>query len=70
MSNETQLWIEAGKTLAADPDAKVRCPRCGGDHLLVQDVPAGPTKIERHLRCPSCGAYNAILMKRPKDFEA
>ena len=65
MSNETEKWIEAGKILAADPDANVVCPRCGAAHLEVQDAPAGPAKIERHLICPSCGAYNAILMKRP-----
>jgi len=70
MSDEMQKWIEAGKTLAANPDAKVKCPCCGTAFLSVQDVPAGHTKIERHLRCPTCGAYNAILMKRPEESES
>ena len=67
MSNETRQWIDAGKILAVDPTATVVCPRCGNADLVVHDVSASPTTIERHLRCPVCGAYNAILMKRPQE---
>lgn len=61
MVTETQRWIEAGKILAADATAEVRCPRCVKGDLQVQDVQIGD-RIERHLRCPKCGGYNAILL--------
>lgn len=61
MKTEVERWIEAGKVLALDPSAKVLCPRCTSTYLTVRDVPLGPTKMERHLRCASCGAYNAII---------
>jgi hypothetical protein len=61
MATETLRWIEAGKILVADATAKVCCPRCGEADLVVQDVQIGD-RIERHLRCPKCGGYNAILL--------
>jgi predicted RNA-binding Zn-ribbon protein involved in translation (DUF1610 family) len=54
------LWIEAGKILAVDPKAVVKCPDCGEAELTVFDAPSGAARIERHMRCPKCGAYNAL----------
>lgn len=54
-------WIAAAKILATDPTAKVPCPECGSADLYVQDAPTAAGKVERHLSCPDCGAYNAIL---------
>jgi len=66
MTDETRRWIEAGRTLATDAEAQVSCPRCGLTALVVTDAspPDDPTLIERHLRCPGCGAYNAIRLRR------
>jgi predicted RNA-binding Zn-ribbon protein involved in translation (DUF1610 family) len=55
-----ELWIEAGKILAVDPAAVVKCPDCGDANLDVTDTKTGATHIERHMRCPKCGAYNAL----------
>ena len=59
---EWPRWVEAAKVLAADPRAQVPCPRHGDGTLEVHDIadPADPTSIERHLRCPVCGATNII----------
>jgi len=64
MNTETQRWIEAAKVLAMDPTAKVRCPRNNDSDLEVEDVVINETHLERHLRCPKCGAYNAILLPK------
>ena len=63
MSNE--LWIDAGKTLAVDPQAVVKCPDCGKAELTIFDTPTGASHVERHMRCPKCGAYNALLKRNP-----
>jgi hypothetical protein len=67
MSTETERWIEAGKTLAVDPAAKVSCPRCLDAYLMVTDVtvPNQPGLMERHMQCPKCDAYNAARIQRP-----
>lgn len=61
MTSETERWIKAGMRLAANPTAATTCPRCGDATLEVEDVRAGD-RVERHLRCPRCGGYNAILI--------
>ena len=61
MSKES--WVEAGKILAVDLKAVVKCPDCGEAELAVFDTPAGPTHIERRMLCPGCGAYNALLKR-------
>jgi uncharacterized C2H2 Zn-finger protein len=68
MQDETQRWIQAAKTLADDPSAKVPCPRCSAESLQVEDVPnpADPEVMERILRCPRCGAMNALRLRRPR----
>ena len=67
VSPQWQQWVEAAKTLSADPSAQVLCPRNGDAYLTVEDVadPADPTRVERYLRCPTCGAYNVIRSPRP-----
>ncbi len=62
----TKKWIAAGKILAVDPTAKVRCPVCGEADLIATDVPVeGGKKFERIMRCPNCGARNILLMNKP-----
>ncbi|BAV52096.1 hypothetical protein MesoLj113a_53920 [Mesorhizobium sp. 113-1-2] len=55
-----EFWIEAGEVLALDPKAVVKCPECGEADLTVFDTKAGRDHIERHMRCPKCGAHNAL----------
>jgi len=55
-----ELWIKAGSLLAVDPKASVKCPECGDADLEVSDTKAREDHIERHMRCPKCGAYNAL----------
>jgi hypothetical protein len=61
-SKEWARWVEAAKILAADPKAKVRCPRNQDGFLEVEDgvTSTRPRHIERYLRCPMCGATNVI----------
>jgi hypothetical protein len=60
VSPEWERWVEAAKILAADPTARVICPRNGDSYLQVTDIPMGDGKVERRLRCPVCHATNFI----------
>ena len=64
--SEWQRWVKAAKVLALDPTAQVLCPHNLDGYLQVTDVPSSqdPSQIERHLRCPVCGATNIILNPR------
>ena len=57
-------WIAAGVVLANDPNVDVDCPVCGMAKLFVRDIrrSAGSSEFERLLKCPSCGARNALRM--------
>lgn len=68
MKTESSRWIEAGKILAENPGAKVLCPRNQDAELVVKDESPSdhPEIVERHMRCPKCGAYNAIRLRRGK----
>lgn len=69
MSNEiTNRWIEAGKNIAIDPNAKVLCPVCQKVFLQVTDVrnSTNTSEVERHMVCNECGAYNALRLYRPE----
>ncbi|MDX8460738.1 hypothetical protein [Mesorhizobium humile] len=55
-----ELWIKAGSLLATDPKASIKCPECDEADLEVCDTKAGDDHVERHMRCPKCGAYNAL----------
>jgi len=59
----TERWIAAGKCLAKDPLERVRCPVCQNDFLVTKDLSAGPSKVERLMTCPRCGAKNFLLMR-------
>lgn len=66
MTTESHRWIEAGKILAGNPKAKVLCPKNQDAELVVTDESPRehPEIIERHMRCPKCGAYNSIRLHR------
>jgi len=63
-----RLWIEAGKLLATDKTAGVRCPERDDGTLTVHDVPfpGDPSMMERYLICDTCGARNIIRMRTRK----
>jgi hypothetical protein len=68
MTPAGKKWVEAGKTLAVDPSAVVRCPERDDGILLVHDeVISGGEMMERYMVCETCGARNILLMriKRP-----
>jgi hypothetical protein len=66
ITSASKRWIEAGKILAQDPSALVRCPERNDGTLHVHDeiTPDGKM-MERYLICETCGAQNIILMKAP-----
>ena len=66
MATETQRWIEAGKLIAKDRLARVLCPRFEHAYLEVEDIPnpADPEELERIMKCPECGATNALRIRR------
>lgn len=66
MKTETMKWIEAGKLISNDANARVECPRCGRAILEVHDVPvdADPAAFERYMTCHACGGRNVLRMKR------
>ena len=65
-SEITKRWIEAGKNIAVNPNAKVLCPVCQKAYLEVKDIKNAnnPSEIERHMICPECGAHNALKLTR------
>jgi len=67
-TTSARRWIEAGKILAADKSALVRCPECEDGVLTVHDEVSAsdPIMIERYLICEKCGARNVIRMKAPR----
>jgi hypothetical protein len=66
MSEPWKKWVEIAKIVSVDPKAIVKCPVCGVGQLLIWDEPAehDPSRWERHMRCPVCGATNSILMSQ------
>jgi predicted RNA-binding Zn-ribbon protein involved in translation (DUF1610 family) len=58
-------WRDAGLAAARDPHARIPCPRCGEAELHIEDHPGVAGVIERWLRCPACGAHEAIRLRRP-----
>jgi predicted RNA-binding Zn-ribbon protein involved in translation (DUF1610 family) len=62
VKDERQRWVDAGIALAKDPRAVVVCPHCGKANLEVTDQSLGNHQLERHMRCPLCGAYNSLRM--------
>jgi|JI10StandDraft_1071094.scaffolds.fasta_scaffold42332_2 predicted RNA-binding Zn-ribbon protein involved in translation (DUF1610 family) len=66
MNDRWKEWASAGKTLAADPTAKVLCPECYQGFLVVEDryPESSVDKFERCLQCPKCGKLNILLMTK------
>lgn len=65
-SIKTQKWIEAGKIIAQNPNAKVLCPECGKNNLEVQDIrnENNSSELERIMECPVCKARNILRLRR------
>ncbi|RKG76653.1 hypothetical protein D7W79_17325 [Corallococcus exercitus] len=65
ISETSKAWIHAGKILAENPAAQVRCPEKGDGFLAVHDeaFPRDATRFERYLVCDVCGARNVMLMR-------
>ncbi|MBN1518222.1 hypothetical protein JXA32_16795 [Candidatus Sumerlaeota bacterium] len=66
MNNDlNKRWIDAATELAVNPSKKVLCPYCEKAFLRVIDVKLGDEKgIERHIQCPQCKRYDALLMRQ------
>ena len=62
----SQRWINVAVTLSNDPTEQVLCPVFQKEYLDVFDVPfeEDENRLERHMHCKNCGAYNALLMKK------
>jgi hypothetical protein len=71
-TSKVRQWLEAGKTLAVDPSARVRCPEKDDGFLTVNDVPfpGDPSTVERYLVCETCGARNVLRMRVPPKDQA
>jgi len=66
MKAESKKWLDAAILLGRDPTAKVRCPVCEHEYLMVRDVYPEPDSdlFERYLECPNCKSRNIMRMKR------
>ncbi|MCQ1528818.1 hypothetical protein [Lutispora saccharofermentans] len=66
ISSKTQKWIEAGKLIAENPDAKILCPECEQNNLEVKDIrnDNNVSELERIMYCSNCGARNILRLKR------
>jgi DNA-directed RNA polymerase subunit RPC12/RpoP len=66
MKEETQRWIKAGTLIANNPECLVKCPECQKEFLEIEDIRAdnNPELLERHMKCPSCGARNVLRLRR------
>jgi hypothetical protein len=54
VSEVSARWLAAGKALAPNPTAKVKCPECGRAGLVVTDAHAEP------LPSDGCNAHHAM----------
>jgi hypothetical protein len=63
MKDSSKRWIEAGVILAENPEAYVPCPVCAEGRLEVEDAPhpGAPERLDRYLRCVSCGAQEVLV---------
>jgi transposase-like protein len=53
MNDAARRWREAAGLLSGDPTARVRCPSCGADFLVVAAADEGGAR-KLHLTCPRC----------------
>lgn len=66
MRETSQLWIEAAIVLAHDTTARIPCPECAAEFLVVLDAPR-PNEIgyvNRYLQCTSCQAFQVLSRVR------
>ena len=56
-------WVKAAADLIRNPYAQVLCPNCGVAFLTVEDEQLDDQHIDRHLKCPNCGAHETVLKK-------
>jgi hypothetical protein len=69
MTPAGKKWVEAGKALAIDSSARIRCPERDDGVLQVRDVPTPDgTMMERYMTCDTCGAQNVILMRAKRSY--
>lgn len=54
MNDAARRWREAAGVIAGDPTARVRCPSCGADFLVVADAGDAGAPGKLHLTCPRC----------------
>jgi hypothetical protein len=66
MKSKSQKWIEAGKIIADNPNASIKCPECEQDDLVIQDIQNDyeTFEIERIIYCKNCGARNILRLNR------
>jgi len=66
MKEETKKWIEVGKILSQYPNRELKCPVCNKGILEVKDISSksNPELCERIMRCPTCGAWNTMRLKK------
>jgi DNA-directed RNA polymerase subunit M/transcription elongation factor TFIIS len=67
MKEESKRWIKAGSIPSNDPNAKVLCPKCQRNNLIVEDIrcESEPEMLERYLKFTKCGSYNILRLRRP-----
>lgn len=60
---QTQLWIEAAKMVAADNKVQIPCPNCRHEYLSVEVIiwPSNQKK-DIYLKCDNCGQRNTITV--------
>jgi Zn finger protein HypA/HybF involved in hydrogenase expression len=68
--NSHAQWIEAATVLITNPHSQVLCPGCGLGFLTVEDECVDETHIDRHLKCPNCGAHETVLKRLDKERDA
>lgn len=63
---ESKRWLDAGVKIGNNPTARVLCPKCQQADLNVWDqyFAGVATHVERHMKCPKCGAANSMRKAR------
>ncbi len=64
---EHTTWVKAAADLIRNPYAQILCPSCGLAFLTVEDEQLDEQHIDRHLKCPNCGAHETVLKKTPNE---
>lgn len=68
-SDNFKKWVEAGKILELNPNAKIKCPVCSIGTLIVKDeLIEESSKLDRYMICDNCGKWNVMTMEIPPDY--